>query len=1521
MLLCPCVFSVYNSTVKFRDQSKVFFDNNIALNCGVLTTSFSSISFNDNAVVIYNANKLLCPSNSYFKPSAGAICSLQGTDVIFSGHSSMTLINNTANHGSGAIVFSESTLTIQEHSTITFNNNLAKNSSGGALACYNSNIIVKGNSNVTFSGNKATQSGGALQLYSMSTIIFTDYSTSTFNNNIATINGGAILNQHSSVMTFKGNSSVNFNYNKACNGGTFYSSNSSITFKEMSVTSFYHNKAKQNGGVGYFNLNSNVMFEGITVVSFNGNMAEENGGVLCSIESDILFQNNSNVSFTDNRALHGGAISADDNSYIVSTESSVLSFLSNEAIQNGGVFHVANSTEVIITEKSKITLKNNYARQNGGVIHSINGIFAFKGNSVVSLNYNEAMLNGGAMCIIYSDVSFSEYTTFTFHKNKANYGGAVLVNNQSSITVDGNSEIFFWSNEAKEGGAVYIFNISKIIFRQNSISSFINNHAIYHGGAIFTRVSSDIIFMKKSEVIFKYNNAGENGGTTYLDSSTMTFDEYSLIRFDNNGARSNGGVLYVFSSTVLFKGISNSIFTNSKAVLNGGALYFDSNSCASFSDNASEAFENNSALNGGAIYVNATIITFKENTIASFRNNIAHVNGGALDIFTNSSFIVKDYAAMELIANSAQYDGSMYFDNNNHVSFSERTEESFENNSALYGGAICLNSNSNIMFKENSYALFKNNMANIDGGAISILTDSSFEVINDAVMKFIANSAHYGGAMHFDNNNYALFSENTVEIFENNSASFGGAICLNSNSNITYKENSTVLFKNNIADIDGGALSIFSDSSFKVMDYATIEFNTNRAKYGGAMYFDTTHSTLVVNNHNGKMEFTSNRANFAGENIYIDLTKSCNKSCLHTRIVMGDIKHECVNLIATPPSKLVLSHPAVCIDVDTKLECNRYLLSHVMLGEEINVPATVLDYFNYPSYKAQFLLRTAFHQNYSISGSKEVLLSNGSLSGISITGNESLTKSLNYSANIILNDNRNFEWRQISVNLTIEMIPCYLGFWQYSGIQRCECYNASDIVSCYGSTSTIKRGYWFGSIKERPTVTFCPINYCNFTCCETSNGYYHLSPLRDNQCKSHRTGPACDSCKDGYTLSFDSTECVDVDNCTAGQTVLVILLTVIYWIAMFTLVFAIMYYKVGIGYLYSITYYYSIVDILLSQNMHASRGLYLTTTILSSFSKITPQFLGELCLTTEMSGIDQQFIHYIHPSAVIIILAIINLLARRSRRISTIISRGIIHVICLLLLLSYTSIASTSLLLMKSLKFLDIDKVYTYPSPDIQYLHGRHLVYAIVAMLCTVSIVIGLPLLLTLEPFLNHKINFIKIKPILDQFQGCYKDNFRYFAGYYMICRLIVITIVIANSSNDFVANYMLVIACGVIALVHVIVKPYNNEILNKFDGIILQLIIFTAILPWLDDFTSPLVIIMAFILIILPLLNFTAMTLFLHKDDLKKTFIKFTTKFKLSNNSNKSNNNSIEESETPQSKFHFITDDSKRKNTTICDV
>ena len=860
----------------------------------------------------------------------------------------------------------------------------------------------------------------------------------------------------------------------------------------------------------------------------------------------------------------------------------------------------------------------------------------------------------------------------------------------------------------------------------------------------------------------------------------------------------------------------------------------------------------------------------------------------------------------------------MFLSNYANLTFNDNSVIKYTSNKAKQHGGVLYSMNSFVLFNGSSTVSLAHNEAQVNGGVMYCDSNCNITFSGFTNVSFNDNKAANGGAGYFNGFCSVTFKQNANVTFENNNALYGGAICLNNNTNITFNDNSTALFKNNMATNDGGAINIVGNSSIMVNDNTTITFTINNALYGGAMFFDATHTTLSFNKTERNINFNHNTARIAGSYMYFDSTRSSG-SCLNDRII--GINTETKHFIATPPDKLEFSAPATCIYDNKTGECNTYHLKHIMLGEEMNIPVCVVNYCNQPSYSIPFLLHGVSNQNYSISGSKRILIScNDTFQGISLTG-YNLTKPSNYTINISLHDDCNSHWKQVSVNLTIELTLCHSGFWQYPGSEKCECYNVSDILFCSGSSSKIKRGYWFGKVTEKPTVAVCPINYCDFTCCEASNGYYHLSPVRDYQCRSHRSGTACGSCTDGYTLSFDSAECVNVDSCTAGQTILVILLTVIYWIVMVTLVFAMMYYKVTIGYLYSITYYYSIVDILLCQNLQDFRGLYLAASIMSSFSKITPQFLGELCLTTGMSGIDQQFIHYIHPTAVILILVIISLSARSSRRISVFISRGIIHVICLLLLLSYTSIASTSLLLMRPLTFHGIDKINTYLSPDIEYFHSRHLAYGIVALLCTITIVVGLPLLLILEPFLNPKINFAKIKPLLDQFQGCYKDKYRCFAAYYMICRLVTITIVIANSSNEFVANYLLIVACGIIALIHITAKPYNHEIINKFDDMILLLIIFITALPLLDDFDSPLATSIVSVLLLLPLLTFIAITLFLHKDGLKKIAKYFTFKDKASNENG--DNIGVHNQKTPMKEFDLIVDDSTRENATItvCDT
>ena len=294
------------------------------------------------------------------------------------------------------------------------------------------------------------------------------------------------------------------------------------------------------------------------------------------------------------------------------------------------------------------------------------------------------------------------------------------------------------------------------------------------------------------------------------------------------------------------------------------------------------------------------------------------------------------------------------------------------------------------------------------------------------------------------------------------------------------------------------------------------------------------------------------------------------------------------------------------------------------------------------------------------------------------------------------------------------------------------------------------------------------------------------------------------------------------------QCYLVITLTCLYWIAVVVSVFSLMYFRfqISLEYLYGLIYYYSIVGILLNNNPYVSDGAFQFVSILSSFAQLTPRFLGRLCFIKGLSGIDQLFIHYSHAVGVSLLLVLIVVEVRYSARMSLFVSRCIIRVICLLILLSYTSIASTSLQLLLPLKFTDVKEWYTYSSPNIQYFHGQHIIYGVVAIVCVIVVGIGLPLLLLFEPVLSKKINFIKIKPLLDQFQGCYKDKCRWFAAYYLICRQVIFLIIYIFNSDYFNILFYLQTACVVIAMIHMWVQPYQNEFLNAFDGVMLLCIV-----------------------------------------------------------------------------------------------
>ena len=413
-------------------------------------------------------------------------------------------------------------------------------------------------------------------------------------------------------------------------------------------------------------------------------------------------------------------------------------------------------------------------------------------------------------------------------------------------------------------------------------------------------------------------------------------------------------------------------------------------------------------------------------------------------------------------------------------------------------------------------------------------------------------------------------------------------------------------------------------------------------------------------------------------------------------------------------------------------------------------------------------------------------------------------------------------YKQLFAVISVELSPCHSGYVFDTLLYHCKCYDQDrDVIRCRQGYAEIKYGYWFDTVtSEIRTFSMCPTYYCDFAEeTETKDGFVNLPKEQNNQCSSHRTGMACGECKPGYTLAYDAPDCINKNKCTAGVTALVVILTILYWFVVMVMVFAFMYFNVNvsIGYTYGILFYYSVVDILLGSNLYISVGVFQLTTIPSGFAKLTPQFFGKLCFVQGLSGIDQQFIHYVHALVAFLMTVTIIIIARRwAHRIASVVSHCIIRVVCLLLLLAYTSLSSTSLQLLRPLNYYDIDGAYVYLSPSIKYFTDRHVVYSIIASVCGLFIVIGFPLLLFIQPFLRGKVNFIKIKPLIDQFQGCYKDQYHWFAAYYLICRLIIIAM-------QFVSTlFYLQTTCIVIVMIHIWIWPYKSDILNKLDAIIL---------------------------------------------------------------------------------------------------
>ena len=696
-------------------------------------------------------------------------------------------------------------------------------------------------------------------------------------------------------------------------------------------------------------------------------------------------------------------------------------------------------------------------------------------------------------------------------------------------------------------------------------------------------------------------------------------------------------------------------------------------------------------------------------------------------------------------------------------------------------------------------------------------------------------------------------SECTLELVEstlfyNNTAEKGAALYINQGTTVSISDD--VQFLNNAASLGG---AIFVDLSvvclqkvFNLTSDVTFKDNVATTGYNGdSLYFSVSKNCKINTNASDptSLMYIPYRFNYSE----LNSTNCCTVSCSNQRYTKFPV--------ITSPHHLIL-----CGNNIKQLNNVTYFIDNTVLGKPAIFKGGIMDYFKKPSQPVLFNLNcTTCPSDIKLSSSNHILVVNTYPLNLMFSGNER-----NFSINVTITFNSfvDANIQPIEAILIVQITPCfnYIGYAYSKEENGCNCYHRGhSVVKCSDYYNEIEDGYWIGVIASQPTTSLCPAHYCSFIHRNKFTlGYSELPDKVNAQCNHHRMGRACGECSPGYTLAYDTTDCISVNHCSTILTLIVVASTCAYWLIIVVGVFALLYFnkQISLGCTYGIIYYYSMVGILFSNNPYVSESAFLVVSVMSSFTQLSPQFLGKLCLVKGLSGIDQLFIHYSHAVAVSLLVVILVIAAKFSGKLSTFVSRcRIVRVICLLLLLSYTSIASTSLQLLRPLTFTDIEEVYTYSSPSIRYFHDQHALYGIMAIVCELVLGISLPLLLLLEPFASKKINFVKIKPLLDEFQNCYKDKkkYRWFASYYLICRQIILLIVFVGNSNYNRMLFFLQITCIAIAAVHMWIRPYKSASLNIFDGMILLIMavsIYINIISFLQLAATELVL----ILVIFPL-------------------------------------------------------------------
>ena len=673
----------------------------------------------------------------------------------------------------------------------------------------------------------------------------------------------------------------------------------------------------------------------------------------------------------------------------------------------------------------------------------------------------------------------------------------------------------------------------------------------------------------------------------------------------------------------------------------------------------------------------------------------------------------------------------------------------------------------------------------------------------------------------------------------------------------------TVYFNNitfyNNTGVYGGGMSLHQTHIYVT---GPLIFDRNTALFGGAIYIATTEIFLVTYCTTFKqITFSSNFAGKFGADVFIEDGFSASIIIYSTLPCINDTIRNYVS------RNHIISGP---YDITINPQKNSTIT--LFPGQKLTYSAKVTDYFgNLTSCLVNIILECGNNlcEHVQLTGDAQSLLSTSQFTtNLYLTSNVEHHDYSIYLQFLCLDTNAE---GYANVNLT----SCPLGY-VFQTLQKsqpiqgtCEC--ASDVVQCdfVSGVACIRHGYWLGKINA-DDVLQDNLNHtapCQYPYCKSdlppcpiirlSQTHTKLPVTQDEQCNGLYGGLLCRSCREDAVFSFEAVDCIPSSNCEPWQPYVTLVLVVVFQLVLgFGIIIGLKAsFKTGVGHLYGSLFFIAVLRLVPFGYYKEYVQLEFTVSVFQSVLLLNLEVFGKIpwCFFSNINPLLNYSLHFLGPFIIAVVLLSTVLLARYYPRQFLSIQSSPVQAICVLILLSFWSVSDTCIQLLKPTTTLSGVKGWRVAlQPNIQYLKDPyHIVTWIISTVLLIFLLVPFILLLFLSPLLRRKFNLTRIQPLLDAFQSCYDDKYRWYSGVYLLSWIIL---------NINMPYYVIQIILVAISILHFMIQPYKYQWLNIVDTLLLVDLNLLASLTSVDssNIIHKETVLISYILVVLPLTYFT---------------------------------------------------------------